>query len=75
METNEQKKPKFTFGDKVCVIKDSKVKEFTVKSIVLGENEIRYSGDDPATYVVESYHEDQCFGSREELCDYILGKE
>lgn len=70
-----ERKAKFTFGDKVCVIKNGKVHDFEVKSIILGKDEIRYSGDAPGLFVVESYHEDQCFASREELCNYILGKE
>ncbi|MDE6649657.1 MAG: hypothetical protein K2K45_06990 [Muribaculaceae bacterium] len=70
-----ERKAKFTFGDKVYVIKDSKVKELEVKSIVLGKDEIRYSGDESGLFFIESYHEDQCFASREELCNYILGKE
>lgn len=72
MEKNEQKKPRFTFGDKVCVIKNSKAMEFEVKSIILGKDEIRYSGDAPGLFVVESFREDQCFANREELCKYIF---
>lgn len=59
----------------MCTIKNGKVHEFEVKSIILGNDEIRYSGDEPNLFVVESYPEDQCFGSREELCNYILGNE
>lgn len=70
-----ERKTKFTFGDKMCVIKNGKVHEFEVRSIVLGKDEIRYSGDDPVSFVIESYPEDQCFANREELCNYILGKE
>lgn len=75
MEKNEQKKPRFTFGDNLCVIKNGKVHEFEVRTMVLGKDEIRYSGDAPGLFVIESYHEDQCFASREELCNYILDKE
>lgn len=70
-----ERKLRFTFGDKVWVIKNNKVHEFEVRSIILGKDETRYSGDNPASFIVESYLEDQCFASRQELCNYILGNE
>lgn len=68
-----ERKTRFTFGSKVCVIKNGKVHEFEVKSIILGAEAIFYSEDEPGHIIFESYPEDQCFGSRQELCDYILG--
>lgn len=61
-------KTKFNIGDTVSVVDKNAVVDFKVQSIIIEEDAIEYRGDSYKTY-----EESVCFGSRQELLDYILG--
>ncbi|MCM1452666.1 MAG: hypothetical protein NC102_10425 [Clostridium sp.] len=61
-------KTRFNIGDAIFAITKNKVKEFSVDAIILKKEGVYYRDRD-----WEAYEEDACFGSRQELCDYILG--
>lgn len=60
---------KYNLGDTLSVIAGHAVKDITVAAIVLTGEGIFYRSPDYRTY-----EESECFASRQEVYDYILGK-
>lgn len=61
-------KTKFDIGDMLSVISGNAIKDFAVRHIIIDKNGVYYQDDNYSKYA-EAY----CFGSRQELLDYIIG--
>lgn len=66
-------KTKFSIGDKVIVLKDSKAVEMVIKSIAFDKDGAYYS-DGSAGCIFQPVPEAQCFTSVEELVKYITSE-
>lgn len=62
-------KTKFNIGDTLSVISGNAIKDFVVDLILIDKDGVFYR--DPENY--SRYSEDLCFGSRQDLHEYILG--
>lgn len=65
-------KTKFNLGGKVWTLCGDKVKEIEIKSILVTERGIFYSGTEG--YVITSHAEDRCFATKDELIRYITSE-
>lgn len=61
-------KTKFNIGDTISVVDNHSVIDFKIQSIIIQKDGIEYRGESYKTY-----GESVCFGTRQELLDYILG--
>lgn len=61
-------KTKFNIGDTVSVVDKNAVVDFKIQSIIIEKDGIEYRGES-----YKSFEESVCFGTRQELLDYILG--
>ena len=66
-------KTKFSIGDKVVVLKDSKAVGMEIKSIAVDKDGICYS-DSSVYCIFQPVPESQCFASVEELVEYITSE-
>lgn len=64
---------KFTIGDKVFVLKNSKAVQMKIRSVIHDENGIHYS-DSIAPYIGNFYPERECFATVEELVKYVTSE-
>lgn len=61
---------KYSIGERVFVLRDGRMAEIEIKTILVDNCGIRYS-ENGGTVIFKSYPEARCFRTRKEFVDYI----